>query len=71
MIVRQGGQSSIEFHIGDLTPDGNHRYVTVILGSLQNRDTNLYGVLTSRIDPIIALATDPVLAEEPGAVSQN
>lgn len=61
VIIRQGGLSPIEFHIGDVTPDGDHRYVVVMAGSLQSLDTNLYGVLTSRIEPIIALATDPVL----------
>ena len=63
VIVRQGGLSAIEFHIGDLTPDGNHRYASVKSGSLVSDDTNLYGVLNSRIDPIIALATDPKLQE--------
>lgn len=71
VIVRQGGQTPIEFHIGGLTPDGNHRYVAVISGSQPTRDTNLYGVLTSRIDPIIVLATDPVLEEEPNAAPQS
>ncbi|MCI0896676.1 MAG: DUF4340 domain-containing protein [Chloroflexi bacterium] len=61
VIVRQGGQTPIEFHIGGITPDGKYRYVDVIAGSMISEDTNLYGVLTSRIDPIIALATDPVL----------
>jgi hypothetical protein len=63
VIPRLGGLSAIEFHIGGLTPDGKFRYVDVITGSLVSQDTNLYGVLASRIDPIIALATDPVLAE--------
>ena len=63
VIPRLGGLSAIEFHIGGLTPDGKFRYVDLITGSLVSEDTNLYGVLTSRIDPIIALATDPVLAE--------
>lgn len=63
VIPRLGGLSAIEFHIGGLTPDGKFRYVDVIAGSLVSEDTNLYGVLASRIDPIIALATDPVLAE--------
>jgi len=71
VIVRQGGQRAIEFHIGDVTPDGNHRYVSVIAGSLVSGDTNLYGVLTSRIDPIIALATDPVLEGEASATPQS
>ena len=71
VIVRQGGEPAIEFHIGDVTPDGNHRYVSVIAGSLQSKDTNLYGVLTSRIDRIIALATDPVLEGEAGATPQS
>ena len=64
VIVRQGGLSAIEFHIGDLTPDGNHRYASVKAGSLVSEDTNLYGILNSRIDPIIALATDPKLQED-------
>jgi hypothetical protein len=63
VIPRLGGLSAIEFHIGGLTPDGKFRYVDVITGSLVSEDTNLYGVLASRTDPIIALATDPVLAE--------
>ena len=63
VIPRLGGLSAIEFHIGGLTPDGKFRYVDVVTGSLVSEDTNLYGVFTSRIDPIIALATDPILAE--------
>ncbi len=63
VIPRLGGLSAIEWHIGDLTPDGQYRYVDVVIGSLVSEDTNLYGVLASRIDPIIALATDPILAE--------
>jgi len=35
----------------------------VIAGSLVSEDTNLYGVLASRIDSVIALATDPILVE--------
>ncbi|MDA0263735.1 MAG: DUF4340 domain-containing protein [Chloroflexi bacterium] len=62
VIVRQGGERAIEWYIGDLTPDGRSRYVSVNLGSLLSEDTNLYAVLNSRLDPIIALATDPVLA---------
>ena len=63
VIPRLGGLQAIEFHIGDLTPAGQFRYVDVIAGSVISEDTNLYGVLTSRIAPILALATDPVLAE--------
>ena len=63
VIPRLGGLSTIEWHIGDLTPDGQFRYVDVVVGSLVSEDTNLYGVLASRIDPIITLATDPVLAK--------
>ena len=63
VIPRLGGLSTIEWLIGDLTPDGQFRYVDVITGSLVSEDNNLYGVLASRIDPIIALATDPVLVE--------
>ena len=63
VIPRLGGLSTIEWLIGDLTPDGQFRYVDVLTGSLVSEDTNLYGVLASRIDPIIALATDPVLVE--------
>jgi len=63
VIVRQGGEHAVEFHIGGLTPDGDHRYVRVVQGSLISKDPNLYAVLNSRIDPILALATDPVLAE--------
>lgn len=61
VLIRQGGRPTIEFIIGDVTPDGNHRYVSVIATGREGVDTNLYGVLISRIDPIIALATDPVL----------
>ena len=71
VIARHGGQSPIEFHIGGLTPDGNHRYVTVIAGSQESSDTSLYAVLTSRIDQIIALATDPVLEGAAGAAPQS
>ena len=71
VIVRLGGDPPIEFHIGDVTPDGNHRYVSVIAGSQVSEDTNLYGVLTSRIDPIIALATDPMLEEDTSATPQS
>lgn len=71
VIVRSGGESAIEFHIGDVTPDGNYRYVTVKAGSQVSEDTNVYGLLTSRIDPIIALATDPVLEEETSAAPQS
>jgi hypothetical protein len=63
VIPRLGGLSTIEWHIGDLTEDGQFRYVDVITGSLVSEDTNLYGVLASRIDPIITLATDPKLVE--------
>ena len=63
VIVRQGGEHAVEFLIGGLTPDGDHRYVRVVQGSLISKDPNLYAVLNSRIDPILALATDPVLAE--------
>ena len=71
VIVRLGGLAPIEFHIGDVTPDGGFRYVSVISGSVVSEDTNLYGVLTSRIDPILALATDPVLESEPSATPQS
>ncbi len=71
VIIREGGQPGIEFHIGDLTPDGTHRYVSVIAGGTQSEDTKLYGVLTSRIDSIIALATDPVLEEETSTAPQS
>ena len=63
VIVRQGGAHTIEFRIGNLTPDGEHRYVMVEQGSLLSEDPNLYGILNSRIDLILALATDPVLAK--------
>ena len=71
VIIRQGGLPPIEFHVGDVTPDGKHRYVSVESGSLVSEDTNLYGVLTSRIDPIIALATDPVLEGESSATPRS
>ena len=72
VIIRRGGQQGIEVHIGDTTPDGNYRYVNVIVGSMLSEDTNLYGVLNSRIDPIIAMATDPpVLAEKDGGTPRN
>ena len=71
LIIRQGGRPAIEFHIGDVTPDGNHRYVSVIQSSKEGEDTNLYGVLMSRIDAISALATDPVLEADSSAAPQN
>ena len=72
VIIRRGGQQGIEVHIGDETPDGKYRYVDVVVGSMVSEDTNLYGVLNSRIDPIIAMATDPpVLAEEDGGTPRN
>ena len=71
VINRRGGEPPIEFHIGDLTPEGTHRYVTVITGSTANADPNLYGVLTSRLDPIIALATDPVLQPQTSGTPYN
>jgi len=71
VIVRDRGLPAIEFLIGDLTPDGLYRYVSVTAGSTESKDTNLYGVLASHIDPIIALATDPVLENEPGAAPQS
>lgn len=67
VIVRRAGLQGIEVHIGHVTPDGNHRYVRVIASSALSEDTNLYGVLTSRIDPIIRFATDPVLDGETSA----
>jgi hypothetical protein len=72
VIARRAGDTAIEVHIGDVTPDGKYRYVDVAGTSLLSEDTNLYGVLTSRIDPIIAMATDPpVLAEEDGGTPQS
>jgi len=72
VIVRQAGEPPIEVHIGDVTPDGKYRYVDVVSSSLLSEDTNLYGVLTSRIDSIIAIATDPpILAEEDGGTPQS
>ena len=72
VIVRQGGLQGIEVHIGDVTPDGNYRYVDVVTGSMLSEDTNLYGVLNSRIEPIIGMATDPpVLAEEDGGTPRS
>jgi hypothetical protein len=72
VIARRAGDTAIKVHIGDVTPDGKYRYVDVAGTSLLSEDTNLYGVLTSRIDPIIAMATDPpVLAEEDGGTPQS
>ena len=72
VIARRAGDTAIEVHIGDVTPDGKYRYVDVVGTSLLSEDTNLYGVLTSRIDPIITMATDPpVLAEEDGGTPQS
>ena len=72
VIIRREGQQGIEVHIGDLTPDGKYRYVDVVVGSMLSEDTKLYGVLNSRIDPIIAMATDPpILAEQYGGTPRN
>ena len=72
VIIREGGQQGIELHIGDITPDGKYRYVNVVVGSMLSEDTKLYGVLNSRIDPIIAMATNPpVLAEKDGGTPRN
>ena len=72
VIIRRGGQQGIEVHIGDETPDGKYRYVDVVVGSMLSEDTKLYGVLNSRIDPIISMATNPpVLAEEDGGTPRN
>ena len=72
VIIRRGGQQGIEVHIGDETPDGKYRYVDVVVGSMLSEDTNLYGVLNSRIDQIIAMATDPpVLVEKGGSTPRN
>ena len=72
VIIRRGGQQGIEVHIGNPTPDGKYRYVNVVVGSMLSEDTKLYGVLNSRIDPIIAMATNPpVLAEKDGGTPRN
>ena len=49
----------MEFHLGSLTPDGNHRFARVV----NTNDNNLYSVLTTRIDYIDGLATDPPYAD--------
>lgn len=72
LIVRQGDLQRIEVHIGDLTPDGQYRYVDVVRGSMPSEDHRLYGVLNSRIEEIIAVATDPpVLPEDRGGTPQS
>lgn len=58
VIVARKGSSPVEFHLGFLTPDGEHRYARV----LNTGDQNLYSILTTRIDTISALATDPPYA---------
>lgn len=63
VIVARKGGSPVEFHLGDPTPDGEHRYARVV-GSLNPEDQDLYSILTTRIDTIGALATDPPLDTE-------
>jgi hypothetical protein len=59
--IRMGikGTAPVEFHLGSLTPDGNHRYARVI----STNDKNLYAILTTRLDTIDGLATDPPYAD--------
>lgn len=58
VVVARAGEVPVEFHLGSLTPDGKHRYVRV----LNTSDTSLYAILTTRIEGITSLATDPPLA---------
>ena len=57
--IGRRGSAPMEFHLGSLTPDGNHRFARVVT----TNDNNLYSVLTTRIDYIDGLATDPPYAD--------
>jgi hypothetical protein len=57
--IARRGAVPVEFHLGYLTPDGEHRYAQV----LNTNDRNLYSILTTRTDFIGALATDPPYAD--------
>jgi hypothetical protein len=59
VVVARAGDVPIEFHIGKLTPDSEHRYARVINTS----DLSLYAILNTRIEGISSLATDPPLAD--------
>ncbi len=54
------GATPVEFHLGNLTPDGDHRYARVV----NTNDKNLYAILLTRLDAIGVLATDPPSADE-------
>ena len=62
VIVARRGAGPVEFHLGDLTPDGEHRYARVF----NTGDQNLYSIRTTRIDTIGPLATDPPFSTEAG-----
>ena len=57
--IGRRGSAPMEFHLGSLTPDGKHRFARVVSAN----DNNLYSVLTTRIDYIDGLATDPPYAD--------
>ena len=59
VLARRGG-APVEFHLGDLTPDGEFFYARV----LNTNDRNLYAIRTSRLADIPTLATDPPYATD-------
>ena len=63
VVARLGAAPEI-FHLGDLTPDGVSRYVRKV----DSVDSKLYAIHTSRLERIIALASDPPFdpSDEPG-----
>ena len=62
VVVARRGDVPVEFHLGDSTPDGDHRYARV----LNTGDTSLYAILNSRTEPITALATEPLYPPDAG-----
>ena len=50
--------ADVEFYLGDTTPDGEHRYVSV------KDKTELYAMPKQRADRLIALVTDPPVLPE-------
>ncbi len=59
VVLARAGEVPIEFHLGDLTPDGQYRYARVLTTS----DNSLYAISTSTIEWVDTLATNPPLAE--------
>ena len=60
VVLARAGAVPVEFHLGDFTPDGEHRYARV----LNTGDTSLYAMVISRTDRIVELATDPPYGPE-------